>query len=50
MLDADHPELKWFYECPDTLVPVVEASECFEIAVIGGMPAEGHTFTVSTGL
>ena len=43
-LDAAHPELKWLYECPDTLIPVVEVPECFEIAVIGGNAGRGAYF------
>ena len=43
-LDAAHPELKWLYDNPDTLVPVVEVPECFEIAVIGGNAGRGAYF------
>jgi len=43
-LDAAHPELKWLYENPDVLVPVVEVPDCFEIAVVGGNAGRGTYF------
>ena len=43
-LDAAHPELRWLYENPDVLVPVVEVPDCFEIAVVGGNAGRGTYF------
>jgi len=43
-LDAAHPELKWLYDNPEVLVPVVEVSDCFEIAVVGGNAGRGAYF------
>lgn len=31
-----HPELSWLWDSPNTLVPVLEDSECYDIAVVGG--------------
>lgn len=43
-LDAAHPELKWLFDNPDILVPVVETPECFEIVVAGGNAGRGAYF------
>ncbi|MBW1698982.1 MAG: hypothetical protein JRK26_19560 [Deltaproteobacteria bacterium] len=43
-LDAAHPELKWLYDNPDLLIPVVEVADCFEIAVVGGNAGRGAYF------
>ena len=32
---AAHPNLRWLWDNPDLLLPVAEAPECFEIAVVG---------------
>jgi hypothetical protein len=31
-----HPELDWLWDSPDTLVPVLEDADCYEIVVVGG--------------
>ncbi len=36
-----HPELQWLWDAPDTLVPIVETPECFELAVVGGFAGRG---------
>ncbi len=36
-----HPELQWLFDRPDTLVPIVETPECFELAVVGGAAGRG---------
>jgi hypothetical protein len=43
-LDAAHPELRWLYDNPELLVPVVEVPDCFEIAVVGGNAGRGAYF------
>ena len=30
-----HPELQWLWDSPDTLLPVLETPDCFEIIVAG---------------
>ena len=32
-----HPQLQWLRDSPQTLIPVVETPDCFEIMVAGGM-------------
>ena len=39
-----HPELQWLFDAPDTLVPIVETPECFELAVVGGQAGRGAYF------
>ncbi|MFG1421752.1 UGSC family (seleno)protein [Roseixanthobacter liquoris] len=43
-----HPELQWLWESPQTLLPVVEDPECFEIVVVGGGAGRG-AFLYGTG-
>jgi hypothetical protein len=38
---ASHPELAWLLQSPQTLLPVVEDPECFEIVVLGGAAGRG---------
>ncbi|GIX46680.1 MAG: hypothetical protein KatS3mg131_0891 [Candidatus Tectimicrobiota bacterium] len=39
-----HPELQWLHDSPQTLLPVVEDPECFDIAVVGGAAGRGAYF------
>ena len=39
-----HPELSWLWDQPDTLVPVLEGPECFDIAVVGASAGRGAFF------
>lgn len=39
-----HPDLTWLWESPDTLVPVVEDAECYNIVVVGGTAGRGAFF------
>lgn len=32
-----HPELQWLWESPETMIPIVETPDCFELVVAGGM-------------
>ena len=32
-----HPHLQWLWDSPQTLIPILETPDCFEIAVAGGM-------------
>ena len=32
-----HPHLQWLWDSPQTLIPILETADCFEIAVAGGM-------------
>ena len=38
---AAHPELEWLLDKPETLLPVVETPDCFEMAVVGGQAGRG---------
>lgn len=39
--DTSHPELAWLYDSPETLLPVLEDPECFDIVVLGGAAGRG---------
>ncbi|HAL48554.1 MAG: hypothetical protein FI707_10665 [SAR202 cluster bacterium] len=39
-----HPELQWLWDSPDTMLPIVETPDCFEIAVVGGAAGRGAFF------
>jgi len=39
-----HPELHWLWDSPDTLLPVLEDADCYEIAVVGGTLGRGSFF------
>jgi hypothetical protein len=39
-----HPELEWLWDSPQTMLPVVEDPECFEIVVVGGAAGRGAFF------
>jgi hypothetical protein len=38
---AAHPELQWLLDRPETVMPIVETPDCFEIAVVGGQAGRG---------
>jgi hypothetical protein len=40
-----HPEFGWLWDSPETPVPVLESSDCFEIAVAGGMGGARSTYS-----
>lgn len=39
--ETSHPELRWLYDSPHTLLPVLEEPDCFEIVVLGGAAGRG---------
>lgn len=39
-----HPELAWLWDSPETLLPVLEGPDCFDIAVVGGPVGRGAFF------
>ncbi|RMF90143.1 MAG: hypothetical protein D6736_07275 [Nitrospinota bacterium] len=39
-----HPELQWLWDSPQTLLPIVEDPDCFEIAVVGAAAGRGTYF------
>lgn len=39
-----HPELEWLWDSPETMVPVVEDPECYDIVVVGGGAGRGAFF------
>jgi hypothetical protein len=43
-LATAHPELTWLWESPETLVPVLEDAECYDIVVVGGAAGRGAFF------
>lgn len=43
-LTLAHPELAWLWESPDTLVPVLEDADCYDIVVVGGTAGRGAFF------
>ena len=43
-MEAAHPELAWLWDAPDTLLPVVETPDCFDIAVVGAAAGRGACF------
>jgi hypothetical protein len=45
---TSHPELAWLWESPESMLPVVEDPECFEIVVVGGGAGRG-AFLYGTG-
>lgn len=40
-LEASHPELTWLWDSPDTLVPILEGPDCYELMVVGAPVGEG---------
>jgi hypothetical protein len=41
---ASHPELAWLWESPETMLPVLEDPECYDIVVVGGAAGRGTLF------
>ncbi len=41
-----HPEIQWLWDSPETLLPILETPDCFEVVVAGGM---GGRSTYSIG-
>jgi hypothetical protein len=39
-----HPELAWLWDQPDTLLPVLETPDCFDIVVVGASAGRGAFF------
>jgi hypothetical protein len=44
-----HPELAWLWDSPETLLPVLEDPECYEVAVVGGPAGRGEIFLGAGG-
>ena len=42
---ASHPQLNWIWDSPETLIPVLETPDCFEIVVAGGMGGARSTYS-----
>ena len=38
---AAHPELAWLWDSPQSLLPVLEDPECFDVAVVGATAGRG---------
>jgi hypothetical protein len=43
-MEAAHPELQWLWDSPETMLPVVEDPDCYEIVVVGGAAGRGAFF------
>jgi hypothetical protein len=43
-IDIAHPELKWLRDSPETMLPVVEDPDCFDLVVVGGTVGRGALF------
>ncbi len=41
---ASHPELNWLWDSPETMVPILEDEDCYNIAVVGGAAGRGALF------
>jgi hypothetical protein len=39
-----HPELAWLEDSPDTMLPVVEEPDCYDLVVVGGTVGRGALF------
>ncbi|MDE3100616.1 MAG: hypothetical protein KGJ98_00110 [Chloroflexota bacterium] len=44
-----HPELAWLWDSPDTLVPVLESAECFDVIVAGSPGSNRSSFSWGQG-
>ena len=40
-LEQAHPELQGLWDSPDTLLPIVESPDCFDVVVLGGAAGRG---------
>ncbi len=43
-METARPELMWLWESPETMVPVVEDPQCYELLVVGGAAGRGTFF------
>jgi hypothetical protein len=43
-IDIAHPELAWLRDSPETMLPVVEDPDCFDLVVVGGTVGRGSLF------
>lgn len=43
-LEVAHPELMHLWDAPDTLLPIVEDPDCFDVVVVGGAAGRGAYF------
>jgi len=43
--NASHPHLRWLWGSPDTLMPVLETADCFELVVAGGLGGARSTYS-----
>ena len=39
-----HPELQWLFDAPETVIPILETPDCFDIAVVGVAAGRGTYF------
>jgi hypothetical protein len=42
--NTTHPDLKWLWDSPDTLLPVVEKESCFDVAVLGAVAGRSQLY------
>ncbi|MEE8292223.1 MAG: hypothetical protein V3R80_12130 [Candidatus Tectomicrobia bacterium] len=42
--EVAHPELQWLWDSPDTMLPVVETADCYNVAVVGAAAGRGAFF------
>lgn len=40
-LEASHPELAWLWDSPDTMMPILEGPDCYDLMVVGAPVGEG---------
>jgi hypothetical protein len=43
-MERSHPELGWLWDQPETMLPVLETPDCFDIAVVGASAGRGAFF------
>lgn len=46
---ASHPNLQWLWDSPETLLPVLETPDCFDVAVAGAMGGARSTYSYGAG-
>jgi hypothetical protein len=46
---ASHPQLQWLWDSPDTLLPVLETPDCFDVIVAGAMGGARSTYCYGAG-
>jgi hypothetical protein len=47
-VEAAHPEMSWIWDAPETVLPVLEDADCYDIVVVGG-PAGRGQFILGAG-